>query len=122
MCGFLGVFRANKSVELSITGVEITQAMDVIKHRGPDDTSTTSSVNYHIGFNRLSINDLSKMMINLSNNENEIIYKPKLEGDIESSKADMELTKKLINWSHEIDLKEGLTELIVNNNYLDKTD
>jgi asparagine synthase (glutamine-hydrolysing) len=60
MCGFLGVFRANKSVELSITGVEITQAMDVIKHRGPDDTSTTSSVNYHIGFNRLSINDLSK--------------------------------------------------------------
>ena len=62
-----------------------------------------------------SINDLSKMMINLSNNENEIIYKPKLEGDIESSKADMELTKKLINWSHEIDLKEGLTELIQNN-------
>ena len=62
-----------------------------------------------------SINDLSKMMINLSNNENEIIYKPKLEGDIENSKADMELTKKLINWSHEIDLKEGLTELIQNN-------
>jgi len=69
-----------------------------------------------------SINDLAKMMINLSNNENEVIHKPKLEGDIENSKADMELTKKLINWNHEIDLKEGLTELIVNNNYLDKTD
>ena len=61
-----------------------------------------------------SINDLAKMMIELSNSKNGIIYGPELEGDIESSQADMGFTKKLINWDHEIQLKEGLTELILN--------
>ena len=61
-----------------------------------------------------SINDLAKMMIELSNSKNGIIYGPELEGDIESSQADMEFTKKSIDWDHEIQLKEGLTELILN--------
>ncbi len=61
-----------------------------------------------------SINDLAKMMINLSNSKNKIIHGPELEGDIESSQADMEFTKKSINWNYSIDLKEGLTELIQN--------
>lgn len=59
-----------------------------------------------------SINDLAKMMIELSNNENKIIHGPELEGDIESSQADIEFIKKSINWNHKIELKEGLTELI----------
>jgi UDP-glucose 4-epimerase len=61
-----------------------------------------------------SINDLAKMMIELSDNENEIIHGLELEGDIESSQADIEFTKKSINWNYSIDLKEGLTELIQN--------
>ncbi len=69
-----------------------------------------------------SINDLAKMMIELSNSENEIIYGSELEGDIESSQADMEFTKKSINWNHEIQLKEGLTELIQNTINFHKSD
>ena len=68
-----------------------------------------------------SIKDLAKMMIELSNSENEIIYGPELEGDIESSQANMEFTKKSINWDHEIQLKEGLTELIQNTINFDKS-
>jgi len=61
-----------------------------------------------------SINSLAKTIIELSNSGNEIIHGPELEGDIESSQADMEFTKKSINWNYSIDLKEGLTELIQN--------
>ncbi len=69
-----------------------------------------------------SINDLAKMMINLSNSGNEIIHGPELEGDIESSQADIEFIKKSINWNHEIELKEGLTELIQNTINIHKSD
>ncbi len=61
-----------------------------------------------------SINDLAKMMIELSNSENEIIHGSELEGDIEKSQADTEFTKKSINWNYKIELKEGLSELIQN--------
>ena len=69
-----------------------------------------------------SINDLAKMMIELSDNDNEIIHGLELEGDIESSQADMEFTKKSINWNYSIDLKEGLTELIQNTVNFHKSD
>ena len=69
-----------------------------------------------------SINDLAKMMVELSDNENEIIHGLELEGDIESSQADMEFTKKSINWNYSIDLKEGLTELIQNTVNFHKSD
>ena len=69
-----------------------------------------------------SINDLAKMMINLSNNENKIIHGSELEGDIERSQADTESIKKLINWNSEIELKEGLTELIQNTINFHKSD
>lgn len=61
-----------------------------------------------------SINDLAKIMIELSNSENEIIHGRELEGDIEKSQADIEFIKKSINWDHEIKLKDGLTELVQN--------
>jgi UDP-glucose 4-epimerase len=59
-----------------------------------------------------SINDLAKMMVKLSNNENKISHGPELEGDIEISQANTEFTKKLINWNYKIDLNEGLLDLI----------
>ncbi len=69
-----------------------------------------------------SVNNLAKMMLELSNSENEIIHGPKLEGDIESSQADIEFIKKSINWNHEIELKGGLTELIQNTINFHKSD
>ena len=61
-----------------------------------------------------SINDLAKLMVELSNHKHEIIHGPQLEGDIEISQADMNFTNKSFNWSHKINLKEGLRDLIKN--------
>ena len=69
-----------------------------------------------------SINDLAKMMIDLSNSKNEVIHGSKLEGDIEKSQADIEFAKKSINWNYEVELKEGLSELIQNTINFHKSD
>ena len=69
-----------------------------------------------------SINDLAKIIIELSNQRLEIIHGIELEGDIKISQADMEFTKKKLNWNYQIDLKEGLLELIKNTINVNKTD
>jgi len=59
-----------------------------------------------------SINDLSKIMINLSNHKYKTIHGSQLAGDVEKSQADIRLSKRVLNWNHEINLIEGLKELI----------
>jgi len=59
-----------------------------------------------------SINDLAKLMIDLSHHEQGMIHGPLLEGDVEISQADMTFTKKSFNWEHEINLADGLRDLI----------
>ena len=59
-----------------------------------------------------SINDLAKLMIDLSHHEQGMIHGPLLEGDVEISQADMTFTKKSFNWEHEINLTDGLRDLI----------
>lgn len=59
-----------------------------------------------------SINDLSKLMIKLSNHQNKIIHSSQLEGDVKISQADMCLSNKVLDWNHEINLIDGLRELI----------
>ena len=59
-----------------------------------------------------SINDLAKIMVNLSEQKLEIIHGIELEGDVKNSQANMEFTKKILNWNYEIELKEGLSKLI----------
>jgi len=59
-----------------------------------------------------SINDLAKLMIELSHHEQGITHGPPLEGDVEISQADMTFTKKSFNWEHEINLTDGLRDLI----------
>ena len=57
-------------------------------------------------------------MINISNNDIEIIHGPELKGDVEMSQADIEFTKQVLNWTYEINLEKGLTELIKNKNVI----
>ena len=61
-----------------------------------------------------SINELAKLMIEISNHQEGIKHGPVLQGDVKISQANMEHTKKLLNWNYEIDLKSGLTNLIHN--------
>jgi len=61
-----------------------------------------------------SINDLAKLMIKLSNHKHETIHGSELEGDVKISQADINSINKSFNWSHKINLQEGLEDLIKN--------
>jgi UDP-glucose 4-epimerase len=65
-----------------------------------------------------TINNLAKIMINISNIDIEIIHGPELKGDVEMSQANTEFTKHELNWIYETNLKKGLTELIKNENII----
>lgn len=58
MCGFLGEFCYTDEQVVSPT-TEFSELLELSKHRGPDATGILADKNYQLGFNRLSILDLS---------------------------------------------------------------
>jgi len=58
MCGFVGVFDPNASVDFD--RLDLLAAADEIRHRGPDMSSTSGCQFSKVIFNRLSINDLKE--------------------------------------------------------------
>ena len=60
----------------------------------------------------ISINDLAKTMIELSNKKLKINYKKPLKGDIKQSVADTQNTEKIFGWKSKISLKNGLGNLL----------
>lgn len=61
----------------------------------------------------LSINDLAKMVIDLSGYDMKPIYKNTKPGDINKSLADISLAEKLLNWKPKISLKSWLKQVMV---------
>lgn len=59
-----------------------------------------------------SINNLAKIMMNISKQEKESTYAPPLDGDVRLSQADTNLIFASLNWSAKIDLNTGLEKLI----------
>jgi asparagine synthase (glutamine-hydrolysing) len=55
MCGFFGYFG-----KFNISKLEFEKTLSMGKYRGPDNTSIVSGDNFMLGFNRLSIIDLSE--------------------------------------------------------------
>ena len=55
-----------------------------------------------------SIKELANLMINLSGKSLETKFDELPQGDIKESQADVNLAKKMINWSYETSLKDGL--------------
>ena len=55
-----------------------------------------------------SIKELANLMVNLSGKSLEIKFDKLPEGDIKESQADVSLAKKMINWSYETTLEDGL--------------
>ncbi len=123
---FLEQIKNKKPLTINGNGNQIRdfiQVKDIAKANLAAMESNVKKSFFNVGTGiSTSINDLAKMMINLSNNENKIIHGPELKGDVERSQADTELIKKSINWNHEIKLKEGLTELIQNTIGFHKSD
>lgn len=62
-----------------------------------------------------SVNDLAKIMINLSGQKLEPEYVDSRPGDIKKSQADTSLAKKLIDWEPKFSLEEGLKEIFPKN-------
>ena len=58
MCGVLGVFNFNKKIDLSKN--IFLNALELLKHRGPDSSGVFAENNYLLGHTRLSIIDLSR--------------------------------------------------------------
>ncbi|SDB22455.1 asparagine synthase (glutamine-hydrolysing) [Flavobacteriaceae bacterium MAR_2010_188] len=68
MCGFLAEFLFNKSTKITESRA-FKELLAISKHRGPDSTEISRQDNYQLGFNRLSILDLS-------DNANQPIFSP----------------------------------------------
>lgn len=60
-----------------------------------------------------TINELARVIIDLSKSKSEIIYQPARKGDIYQSRADISKIKKL-GWKPEVKLEQGLKILIEN--------
>ena len=68
---------------------------------------------FNIGTGNLTtINDLANIMIEVSGEKLNVKYEEQVEGDVKMSLADTQKTENKLHWKYEIDLKEGLKELI----------
>ena len=57
-----------------------------------------------------SIQQLAKIMIELSGLKLEIQYEKALDGDVQSSQAETSLTESILKWKYSVGLKEGLAK------------
>ena len=74
---------------------------------------TDSSGTYNIASGKsISINELAKMILDISGKETEIEYKSEKKEDIRYSDADIALARQELGFSPKVGLKEGLSDLI----------
>ena len=60
-----------------------------------------------------SIQQLAKIMIELSGLKLEPQYEKALDGDVQSSQADTSLTESMLKWKYSVGLKEGLAKFFI---------
>ncbi|MCV0411872.1 NAD-dependent epimerase/dehydratase family protein [Nitrosarchaeum sp.] len=60
-----------------------------------------------------SIEQLAKIMIELSGLKLEIQYENALDGDVQSSQADISLTESILKWKYSMELKNGLSKFFI---------
>jgi len=60
-----------------------------------------------------SIEQLAKIMIELSGLKLEPEYEKALDGDVQSSQADTSLTESMLKWKYSVGLREGLTKFFI---------
>ena len=60
-----------------------------------------------------SIQQLAKIMIELSSLKLEPQYEKTLDGDVQSSQADTSLTESMLKWRYSVGLKEGLSKFFI---------
>ena len=60
----------------------------------------------------LTVKDIAKTIIKLTNSKSKIIYKPLPEGDPKRRRPDISKAKKILKWNPKVDLNKGLLKTI----------
>jgi UDP-glucose 4-epimerase len=60
-----------------------------------------------------SVQQLAKIMIEISGLKLEPQYEKALDGDVQSSQADTSLTESMLKWKYSVELKEGLSKFFI---------
>lgn len=60
-----------------------------------------------------SIQQLAKIMIELSGLKLEPQYEKALDGDVQSSQADTSITESTLKWKYSMELKKGLSKFFI---------
>ena len=60
----------------------------------------------------MTVKDIAKTIIKLTNSKSEIVYKPLPEDDPKRRKPDISKAKKILKWEPEVDLNQGLLKTI----------
>ena len=113
---FINKLKENKNPVIFGSGTQVRDFIFVEDVALANISAMKSNVNkgfFNIGTGiTTSIEQLAKIMINLSNLKLEIQYQKALEGDVNNSQANTNLTESILKWKYSIKLKDGLQTII----------
>ncbi|MEC4847582.1 MAG: NAD-dependent epimerase/dehydratase family protein [Nitrosarchaeum sp.] len=114
---FLNRLKEKKSPIIFGTGTQLRDFIFVEDVARANIAAMQSNVNngfFNIGTGiTTSIEQLAKIMIELSGLKLEIQYENALDGDVQSSQADTNLTESVLKWKYSMELKNGLSKFFI---------
>ena len=114
---FLNRLKEKKSPIIFGTGIQIRDFIFVEDVAFANIVAMQSNVKngfYNIGTGiTTSIQQLAKIMIELSGLKLESQYEKALDGDVQSSQADTSLTESILKWKYSMGLKNGLSKFFI---------
>ena len=113
---FINKLKENKDPIIFGSGIQVRDFIFVEDVALANISAMKSNVNngfFNVGTGiTTSINQLAKIMIELSELKLEIQYEKALDGDVNNSQADTSLTESILKWKYSIKLKDGLQTII----------
>jgi len=113
---FINKLKENKDPIIFGSGIQVRDFIFVEDVALANISAMKSNVNngfFNIGTGiTTSIKQLAEIMINLSNLKLEIQYQKALDGDVNNSQANTNLTESTLKWKYSVKLKDGLRTII----------
>ena len=113
---FINKLKENKDPIIFGSGIQVRDFIFVEDVALANIAAMKSNVNngfFNIGTGiTTSIKQLAKIMIDLSNLKLEIQYEKALDGDVNNSQANTNLTESALKWKYSVKLKDGLKTII----------
>jgi UDP-glucose 4-epimerase len=113
---FINKLKENKDPIIFGSGIQVRDFIFVEDVALANISAMKSNVNngfFNIGTGiTTSIKQLAKIMIDLSNLKLEIQYEKALDGDVNNSQANTNLTESILKWKYSVKLKDGLKTII----------